>query len=331
MKKLFKKNETYILMVVILLSLLVEIRSGQFFTGNNIVDIVTSMIVPGMFCIGAFMVIVSGGIDVSFPAVASLSMYATTEILLATNYQGSVLLAFVISGFFGILLGACNGFLISKFKFPVLIVTLGTQSIFRGIMQGALGSREISNIPKGMNDFGESKLFTATNRVSGLSSDMPTAILIFIALIIITYFILKYTMIGRGIYAIGGDISSATRAGFSVKYIQLFIYSYVGLIAGVAGMLRACMMQNVHPTNLLGLELLVIAAVVLGGTKITGGAGTITGAILGIALLTIMSNSLLLLGIPTYWQRFFTGLLIIVGTGISAIQVRRSSKSIIKI
>lgn len=329
MKRLLEKNETYVFVVVIFLCLIVEMRSGQFFTGNNIVDIATSMIVPGMFCIGALVVIVSGGMDVSFPAIASLSMYATTEMLLAMNYKGSVLLAFVISGLLGTLLGAFNGFLVAKFKFPVLIITLGTQSIFRGIMQGALKSREISNIPKGMNDFGDSVLFTVTNKTSGLTSDMPTAIFIFIGLIVLTFFILNFTMIGRGIYAIGGDITSATRAGFNVKFIQVFIYSYVGLIAGVAGMVRACMMQNVHPTNLLGLELLVIAAVVLGGTKITGGAGSITGALLGIALLTIMSNSLLLLGIPTYWQRFFTGLLIVAGTGVSAMQVRRSSNNIV--
>lgn len=331
MKKKWIRNETYILGVVLLLSLIVELRSGQFFTANNMVDLLTSMIVPGMFCISILMVIVSGEIDVSFPAIASLSMYATTVFLLTIDYHGSALLAFVISGALGLLLGAFNGFLIMKYRFQALIVTLGTQSIFRGIMQGALKSREISAIPAGMDRFGDAVLFTVTNKNSGLTSDMPAGVLIFIGLIALTFFILKYTMIGRGIYAIGGDINSAMRAGFNVKGIQVFIYSYVGLVAGIVGMMRACMMQNVHPTNLLGMELLVIAAVVLGGTKITGGSGTIFGTLLGIGLLTIMSNSLLLLGIPTYWQKFFTGLLILVGTGVSAVQIRRSQNTAVKV
>ena len=130
-------------------------------------------------------------------------------------------------------------------------------------------------------------------------------------------------MLGRGIYALGGDEISAKRAGFNVFGIKLFIYSYVGLIAGIGGIARASMMRNCHPTNLLGMEMTVIAAVVLGGTRVTGGLGTLTGTMLGMALMTIMSNSLIMLGIPTYWQKVFTGLIIIIGTGVSAYQVKQ--------
>lgn len=328
MKKLLQKNETYIFLTFVVLSLLVQFRSGQFFTVNNVVDILVSMIVPGMFGMCVLVVIVSGGIDISFPALASLCMFATTKILLMMNFTGSVLWAFVIAALFGLVLGAFNGMLISFLNLPTLIITLGTSSIFIGVMQGVLNAQEIYILPKPMQDFGNAKLFVAANKVSGLTSNMSSTVLIFIGIVVITALILRYTMLGRGIYAIGGDVNSAVRAGFDVKRIKFFIYCFVGVIAGIDGMTRTIMIGNCLPTNLLGTEMTVIAAVVLGGISITGGSGTITGALLGTALITIMSNSLLLLGIPTYWQSFFTGLLIITGIGISSFQVIRSKNKL---
>ena len=130
MKKLAQRNEFYIFLVIAALGILIQLRSGQFFTPNNIVDLFSALIVPGLFALGAFMVILSGGVDVSFPALASLSMYATTRILVDANYQGGIWLPIIMSLCFGALLGAVNGVLIATFKLPPLIVTLGTSSVF---------------------------------------------------------------------------------------------------------------------------------------------------------------------------------------------------------
>jgi len=322
-KRIIKSTEPYVLAAIILLSLLIQSRSGQFFTGNNLVDLARSMIIPALFAIGAQMVIVSGGIDVSFPAIASLPMYITTRLLLNIDYSGSVVLPYLMGAVLGLVMGLINGFLIGYFKFPTLVVTLGTSSLFIGIMQGVLAAHELP-VPPSMFEHGKAKLFSAYNKGLGLSSDMPVTILILIAFLILTFFLLRYTMLGRGIYALGGDEVSAKRAGFNVFGLQIFIYTYVGLIAGIAGIARASMMRNCHPTNLLGIEMTVIAAVVLGGTRVTGGLGTLTGTMLGMGLMTIMANSLILLGIPTYWQKVFTGLIIIVGTGVSAYQVSKT-------
>lgn len=329
LQRLLKRTEPYIFGAIILLSLLIQARSGQFYTGNNLVDLVRSMTVPALFSIGAMMVIVSGGIDVSFPAIASLSMYIVTRLLLTTDYAGPVILPYIMAAGFGITMGLVNGFLIAWFRFPTLVVTLGTSSLFIGIMQGVLKAHELP-VPPSMFRHGTAKLFSAYNAELGLNSDMPVQIIILLGFLILTFLILRYTMLGRGIYAIGGDEVSAKRAGFNVLGIRLFIYSYVGLIAGIAGMARACMMRNAHPTNLLGGEMVVIAAVVLGGTRVTGGLGTLTGTMFGIALMTIMSNSLILLGIPTYWQKVFTGAVIIIGTGVSAYQAGASRHRSIK-
>ncbi len=135
LKRLTRQSEPYIFLVILALCLLIEVRSGQFFTANNLVDIASAMVVPGLFAIGAFMVIVSGGIDVSFPALASLTSYATTKILLDAGYTGNIWLPILMSIAMGALLGAFNGIFIGYLGLPALIVTLGTSSVFKGIMQ----------------------------------------------------------------------------------------------------------------------------------------------------------------------------------------------------
>lgn len=321
LRKIARRNEPYIFLVLLALCLLIEFRSGQFFSPNNLVDIASALIVPGLFAIGTFLVIISGGIDVSFPALASLSVYATTKYLLDSNYQGGVWLAIVLALVFGAILGAFNGLFIGYFKLPALIVTLGSSSVFKGLMQGALNSRQLTIIPPGMRDWGTTSLFTARNAVSGLTSRMPVAFIAFIIVLAFVFFLMRYTMFGRGIYAIGGSEVSAHRAGFNVIKTKVIMYIMVGMISSLAGVIRVCMMQQAHPTNMLGMEMNIIAGVVLGGTAITGGRGTLLGCMLGTLLIVIVGNSLILLGVPTSWRDIFTGALIIIGTGVSAYQV----------
>jgi len=321
LKKLAGRNEPYVFLVLFALCLLIEFRSGQFFSSNNLVDIASALIVPGLFAVGAFLVIISGGIDVSFPALASLSVYATTKYLLDIDYQGGILLPITIALAIGALLGAFNGLFIGYFRLPALIVTLGSSSVFKGIMQGALNSKQLTIIPVGMRTWGTTALFTARNPVSGLTSRMPIAFIVFLVVLGFVIFLVRYTMFGRSIYAIGGSETSAHRAGFNVIRTKMVMYIMVGMIASLAGVIRVCMMQQAHPTNMLGMEMNIIAGVVLGGTAITGGRGTLLGCMLGTLLIVIVENSLILLGIPTSWKSVFTGALIIIGTGVSAYQV----------
>ena len=147
-----------------------------------------------------------------------------------------------------------------------------------------------------------------------------------IVVVAAAFVVLRYTTFGRGLYAMGGDESAAERAGFKVRRIKFWLFVIVGIIASLAGLVRTTSMDSMHPTNLLGMELMVIAAVVLGGASITGGSGTLTGAMLGTLLIVIVQNSMILIGVPTFWQGFALGVLIIVGTGISAVQVTRARK-----
>ncbi|HSK70010.1 MAG TPA: ABC transporter permease [Candidatus Limnocylindria bacterium] len=326
-RQLSRRNEPYIFLVVVALALLIELRSGQFFTGNNLVDIASAMVVPGLFAIGAFMVIVSGGIDVSFPALASLTSYAVTKYLLDVGYRGGIWLPILMSLALGALLGAFNGLFIGLLGLPALIVTLGTSSVFKGVMQGALNSVQLANIPRGMLEFGTTSLFVARNPVSGLTSRMPVAFLVFAAVLLLAFFLLRYTFLGRGLYAIGSNEVSAHRAGFATRRTKFLLYVFVGMTSSLAGLIRTCMMQQNHPTNMLGMEMNIIAGVVLGGTAIAGGAGSLTGAMLGTLLIVIVENSMILIGIPTIWKSVFVGALIIIGTGVSAYQVTRLNRA----
>lgn len=319
--KLVRSNEFYLLLVILVVAAIIEVRSGQFFSVTNLVNLANAMVVPGLFAVGTYMVLVSGGIDVSFPALASLAVYALTSGLVDNSWTGGLWLPFLLAIALGALLGAFNGVFAARLAVPTLIITLGTANVFKGIMQGALDSVQIPTLPPSMAEFGRANLFVATNPTSGLTSSMPVSFLLLVVVVAIAFFIMRFTMFGRGVYAIGGDEASAVRAGFKVRRIKFWLYVMAGVIAAIAGLVRTSMMGQMHPTNLLGMEIMVIAAVVLGGTAITGGTGSLTGVMLGTLLIVMVQNSMILIGVPTYWQRVALGVLIIVGTGISAVQL----------
>lgn len=325
LKRLTKKTEFYVAIILVLFCALVEVRSGQFLSGNNIVDLLRSLTIPTMFCIGEMMVLISGGVDCSFPAIASLSMY-----FVCTKMDGmfdNPLPYFLVAMLLGLAMGALNGFIVAKFKFPAMIVTLGTSSLFLGIMQGLLGSSEYP-LTRALYTLGSTKVFTAINAQSGLTSDLPIHFVFMVVLVVLTWLLMNKTMLGRSIYAVGGDEKSAARAGFNVFGVRMFIFCFSGMLAGFIGVCRASMLLTVSPNNMIGMEMDVIAACVLGGVSLVGGRGGIVGAVLGTALMTVVSNSLILLGVSTQWSRVFTGLIIIVGTAVSAVQAKRRQKKL---
>jgi simple sugar transport system permease protein len=154
---------------------------------------------------------------------------------------------------------------------------------------------------------------------------MPTVFLLFVLLAVVVWFVLRYTMFGRSLYAIGGNEISAERAGINVKRTKFWLYAIVGLVAGLIGILRVCMVRQSIPKGLNGWDLKVIPAVILGGASIYGGEGSVFGTLVAAGLITVISNSLLLIGIDSYWQDFFNGLVILAGVTISAVQAKRRS------
>lgn len=324
MKSIVKQIEFYIFCIIIVFACIIQFRSGQFFTSNNIMDLVRSMIVPGIYAICAMLSFISTGADVSFPLIAALSAYIS--ITLGNTYNLGVVPVFIIAIVFGCLIGCINGYFIVKYKFNSLIVTLGTSSICSGILFGTFEAGR-TELPKALYTLSKINIATVKNTTTGIGSSLPCTFIIMVVLYIIAYLVLNYTMIGRGVYAVGGDEVSAERSGFHVKSIRFGVFVVNGGIAAIAGLCYAMMSYLYMPNEYAGAEMLVIAAVILGGTRMTGGIGTLKGCLLGTFLLTMVENSLILLGISVYWEKVFIGTIIIIGTAISAMQAINASKT----
>ncbi len=322
MKKFARSHEGIVAIILVVLSVIIGLINPTFFTLENMFDLLKSSVVMGIFGLGVLIVLVSGGIDISFTAIAAFSMYVAGQmlkgkLLFSSQYKGTILIGFLIAGIIGLLLGLINATLISYFKLPTLIVTLGTANAFRGCMLAFIGTRIITNLPRGWIKFSRMSLIEMKT-ADGTLIRLSFAVVLFVVFAIVVWWLLRYTMLGRGIYAIGGDRVAAERAGFNITRIQFFIYGFVGFVSGVVGVVHASLIRTANPFDLVGSELNVIAAVVLGGTAITGGRGSVLGTILGVFLIVVMNNSLILMGIPSYWQKVVIGLIIIISTGSTA-------------
>jgi len=322
MDRFFRRSETLVALTIVALSLIIGLSNPAFFTIGNVFDLLRGSIVTGIFAMGVLIVIVSGGIDVSFTAIAVFALYATVKLMKAYAPDAPILIGFLIAAPIGLGLGLINAFFIARFKLPTLIVTLGTLSMFQGFLLFAIGNQIIRDVPPALTAFARSALVRMP--LERGTANLHPAILITIVVILIVYFLLNYTMLGRGIYALGGAREAAERAGFNVTHIQYFIYGFVGLLSGIAGMTFGSLTRQANPQDIVGTELSVIAAVVLGGAQLTGGRGTVAGTILGVILVAIANNSLILIGVPSVWQRVVIGIIILVGTGLPAVRARRA-------
>jgi simple sugar transport system permease protein len=321
---LLRRNETLVALVIVAFCVAAGLSDPRFLSIPTAMDLARASIVLGIFAVGVMVVLVSGGIDVSFTAIAAFAMYATTLIVVTHAPDLPWYAIFAISIAIGAALGAINGIFIAGFGLPTLIVTLGTLAIFRGFLLTFVGSRLISNLPPGMRDFSRMMMVRGTN-ADGSFFSLPWAFAFLVGVVALTAFILYRTMLGRAIFAIGGSVESARRIGIAVWRTQFFVYVYVGALAGLAGIIHASMARVANPFDLVGLELSVIAAVVLGGARLMGGYGTLTGTLLGVALIVMVRNSLVVIGIPATWQAVVIGILILVGTGLPAWQARRAA------
>jgi simple sugar transport system permease protein len=187
---------------------------------------------------------------------------------------------------------------------------VGTKAINAGQLPNcfkAFGLVDILKLPRGDGTF------------YGLS----VFFLIILGVVLVTWVILRFTVLGRVIYAMGGNPEAVKRSGFNLTSMQFFIYCYVGLLASVMGIMHASLIRYSNATYIINTELLhVIAAVILGGASILGGTGTLTGTMLGVVMIAILEKNLVMLGLSTFWQQFFVGLIIVLGVSITHIQKR---------
>lgn len=310
-----RRPEFVTLLLIVLLSVTVGLINERFFSWQNGVDVLRSSIRMGIFALGVLMVLAAGGIDVSFTAVAVFALYATTKLTLGVWPGAPFAVMVLVSVLMGLALGLVNGFVVERYRVPSLIVTIGTQYLYRGALLAFVGTAHIMNIPAAMDAFGRTNI-TQFSTADGIRVSLPVAFLALVAAAVLTWWILRRTLMGRAIYAVGGSLPIAERLGFSVRTVLLFVFGYAGLLAGLGGIVHGSLNRQANPFDLVGSELDIIAAVVLGGARVTGGTGSVLGTLLGVVLVIIINNSLILMGVPSTWQKVVIGALILVASGI---------------
>ena len=318
-KRLFRRSETILIFAIIVLSSIIGIKSPSFFSIASIFDIFRSSIVQLIFALGVLIVIVSGGIDISFPTIGIFSGYTAVVLMQRLELNpNSLIVPLVASVIIGVALGAVNALVIAGFGIPTLIATLGTAGIFRGCMLSFVGITFISEIPVGLDNFATADLI----RIESPTAPLARLHILIIPITLLTIgisFLLRRTMFGRSVYALGGGSESARRLGISTRRVQAKIYMLVGGLSGFAGILFVSLQRKASPYDLAGSELDVIAAVVLGGASIMGGYGTVFGTVLGVLLINLIKGNLILLGVSSSWQRAAVGVLLLIGITVQAI------------
>ena len=319
--RLTRSPEWFTVALILLTSLAVGAVNPHFFELATVFDLLQSATTTGIFAMGTLVVLASGGIDVSFTAIAALMMYSLTKFALALWPDAPFVLILVAGAIGGMLLGTVNGVLVHRLRAPSLIVTIGTLYLFRGVLLTFVGTLDIMNLPRSMEQFGQIPLFFYTT-ADGLRAALPVSVIALVLAAILTWWLLNRTMMGRGVYAMGGNVSIAERLGYNLRALRLFVFGYAGLLAGLAGILHASTNRLASPFGLVGTELDVIGAVILGGARITGGTGTVPGTLLGVALVTLINGVLILVGIPTTWQKVIIGAFILVAGIANALSAR---------
>lgn len=331
MKELMKKNQFFVLVILIVYCILVAAVNPSFATLQNALDILRNLSVSMIFAMGVMMVLISGGIDVSFAIIAVFSTYGSILLMKALHID-ALWAAFLFAMVIGAVLGSINALLIHFFRIPTFIATLGTQTMFIGLMAVTLGTVTIKTpqMPVSMVEFGTRRLITITEE-SGITYGLYIYIIPVVVIIALTGFILYKTRMGRGIVAIGNDVEAAKRAGYNLLSIRLFLFIMAGVFAAIAGVMYVSQVAWIAPliNNLVGSEMTVIAAVVIGGTKLTGGEGTITGTILGVLLIQVFSSTLIFLGLNSSWNDLFQGAVLIACIVITSVNQHRARKKLL--
>ena len=303
-----------IVIALIALCLDLAIASPVFLTSSNFLNVFQQISINFVVAVGMTFVIISGGIDLSVGSNIALSGLLMG--ILMKNYNVPVIITILACILFSGLIGLVNGALISFLDLPPFIATLGMMSIVRGAAFTVTNGQPIYTFPTG---------FTA---VSGRVAGIPIwSTLIMLAVILLGWYILKYTRMGRFTYAIGGNESCAKLSGINLKKVKCFVYVVSGLCCGVAALLLSSRLDSAVPTNADGQEMDAIAAVVIGGTSMSGGEGSMVGTLIGILIIGIIANGLNLLGVAQGPQKMVKGLIIVGAVIIDVIRRKASQAS----
>jgi simple sugar transport system permease protein len=325
LRSLLRHNETWLAILIVLLCAGITIANPAFLTYENVAGFLKSCSMAGIMAVGVLIVLIlSGSPDVSFTAIAQVVEYAVAVATL--QWGGNIYLALAAAAAMGVLMGVVNGAIVHWFRVPTIIVTIATFNIYFGMLYVITHGKLINVVHPMFRDFGNTLLFSRMSSI-GASYGLSLMTLVWLAAVLLGWFILRKTFLGRSVFAIGGNEVAAERLGIAMLRTRLFAFGLVGLLSGVAAVVHLSIVQAVVPNIIVGKELEVIAAVVLGGASVFGGKGTALGAALGVLLFAILNNGLTLLNVSSYWYNVTIGVVITVAITNSAYQALRHRRA----
>ncbi len=324
MKRLFANKEASVLVMLVFVMLISFLFNSAFLSFENLMDVIKSNAVLGTCALGMLLVIITGGIDVSIGGQLALVTVLTGQLMKATGI-GSMLLWYAVGILIGGALGMMNGLMVSRLKLPPIIATLGLNSIIRGFLRYYTNGTWINQLPDEVGAFGMVKLFSFKN-AAGVGIGVPIQFLLFALAMLVTWFLIKRSMLGRSVMAMGGSPVAADRIGLNTKNLTTFAYVFSGMMAGFAAITYTSIMKSVDPNAFIGYELNVIGAVVLGGALLSGGSGSVLGTFLGVMLFGFISNGLTLAHISAYWQSIIVGAIILIAVSFDMIKLKREEQ-----
>lgn len=304
------KTQQFLCVIILVYIIVVSMRNAQFLTLTTLFNLVRSSAGTTILSMGVLVIMIAGGIDVSFPAVAIFGGYTSLRICMAYGIE-SLFVTFAISILIGVVLGVVNALLINMLKLEPFI-TLSTASVYFGLMTILVGTKNVgaSDLPAQFKMLSSAKLITTTNAYGG-TIGLSVFIIPVVLCVVATWFLLNKTLIGKGIFAMGCNNEAARRAGFNVNLLRIFIFGYSGVLAGIMGVIYIAGTNSVNPVSLVGTEMSVIACVVIGGAAPQGGYGKIFGTLLGVILYYLFNQTLIYLGLSASWQDFFMGIVLL--------------------
>jgi len=311
-------TERWLILIILVMGAGLGLFTTTFLTLPNLFDLLNASAVNIIFGVGLLVVLIAGGIDISFTVAASAVQYLTA-LAVAWLGGGDWAVGLLLAGAFGTLLGCVNAFFIYQFRIVSIVVTIATYNLFFGLLMFWSGGVSIYDLP----DWWTTRVVIFGTETAGGHAELTLMVLVMALCMSATWLLLRRTSTGRQLYALGDNPDGARRVGINVGAMHYLAFGWLGLMAGVAGLMQAHYAQEVVPNALYGRELDVLAAVVLGGARLGGGRGTILGVFLGIVLVAMTQNGLNLLGISPYAFKMIIGAIILVAITLSSEGVGR--------
>lgn len=318
LSRALRSPEGVLCLVLAVVVAAVTLVNPRFLTAENILSVLLSYSYTGIFALGFLFVLISGGIDISFTAIATVAQYLLA-LMLVSRARVPIPVVILLPILAATLLGCLNAALIHALKAPAIIITIANLNIYYGVLQFCSKGTWLYDFPSWFS------AFPRTTLVSFGEAGLSVLTAIWIGLALVAAFILSFLRVGRCLYALGGNLEAATRAGLSVLRYRLFAYGFLGFCAGVGGIVHTFLTQTMAQNTLVGKEFDVVAAVVLGGASIFGGSGSVAGTVLGVALIAIVSNALTIMRVPNYWHQVFIGGILLLSIALTTLSSRLST------